>query len=102
MDADFDPMVDSGFVPCLVGGRPSGFEYLLIEVDERERRESRLAPGHDAFIQFSVGEDRDELRAALAAAATLAAIAPGVLVDPQRDEQCAGGKALDWARANYP
>jgi len=102
LDKDFDPLVDAGFVPCQVNGRPGGFEYFLLELDAAEREEAGLAAGIDCCVHFAVHGDDDELRAALAASSTLAVIAGAFVEDPQEGERLAAGAALAWARARYP
>ena len=101
LDSDFDPAADSGFVPCLVDGRPGGFEYFLLDVDESERDGAGLAAGVDSCALFTVHGDED-MRAARAASSTLAVITGGFVEDPQKGQRWPAEEALAWARADDP
>ncbi len=100
LSTDFEPGSHSGYLPC--PDERSGFEYYL---------ESFTAPAFEigetgakaigqrnavASLRFS-GRPADR-SAAVAAAATLAAMSDGVLFDTESGHFIAADKALAWAR----
>jgi hypothetical protein len=98
LDDDFDVDSFSGFLPCLVHGAISGFEYYASPVTPEDANELGVASDVDFSVQFSIGSRPLELLSALAASSVLAALSYGTLTDPQTGELVHGQQAVAWAK----
>jgi len=84
--APLDVKHDSGFVPMLVDGRRSGFEFLVESYDEDADLHPVLKNVHldnPTVYSFSFGGHFDESAAAFFSAAVLVSRFHGVAFDPQ-------------------
>jgi hypothetical protein len=96
---DFDVDSFTGFLPCPVNGKISGFEYYVSNIDPQHAARLQLARGTDFAVQFSIGARPLEVVSALAASSVLAALSSGTLNDPQTGETVLGNAAVDWAKS---
>ncbi len=99
LDPDFDVDNFSGFLPCPVSGKESGFEYSSSALSVEEVKDLELPEDIDFSINFCIHSNPLELLSALAASSVLAKISKGLLVDPQ----VGGGdfthdSAVEWAK----
>jgi hypothetical protein len=101
LDDSFDPLHDRGFVPCKFGTAATGFEFLL-DASEDLLRANRQLANHvrpdDVCAVFTWGGDLKECAAAVSAAASLTAVAEGIMYDPQEDERFGVIEAQQCAR----
>jgi hypothetical protein len=100
-DDGFDPLQDSGFVPCKFENAPTGFEFLLSTRDDLLEAYPQLADRvreYDGCADFTWGGGLTECAAAISAAAALAVLAQGAIYDPQDDAWIAAAEAEDYAR----
>src|SRR5690606_34412297 len=65
LDAEFNPLEDSGYVPMDLAGTESGCEYYLDDLKELELPESDLTRHMDSVVSFRLGSRMDELKCAL-------------------------------------
>ena len=99
LDTDFDVDSFSGFLPCPVEGKLSGFEYYASATAANLARELDLNSNVNFSIQFCIGSSPLELTSALAASSTLAKLSDGVLHDPQQGESVLSNEAVSWAKS---
>lgn len=88
LDNELDLPVTTGFRPCIVSGQPSGFEISLDAVPELLAQYQQLqgnAANARIAVSFRFGGDLGECACALAAAAGLLKICPGVAYSPDDD-----------------
>jgi hypothetical protein len=89
-DAQLDPALnvagDSGFVPAVLKGSPSGFEFDLSPArdiaDTYPELRTQIA-ARDRAANFRFGGDLSEMACAMVASAALAKLADGIWFDPQ-------------------
>ena len=101
IDTDFDPFSFTGFLPCHMDGRTTGFEYYFSPKADVAPPETYLAKPTEAFdsvVSFIWRGDLRELMAVLAAATSLANACPSLLHDPYDDSSVNGTDALAYAR----
>ncbi len=100
---DFDPRLMTGFVPVVVSGRTTGFEYFYLRPSDDELIEAGLRGKVDRSVLFCTHSGQtQELIAALIASSVLTKISRGVLVDPQSGECIESDKAIRWAKSRMP
>jgi hypothetical protein len=99
LDDAFDPLHDSGFVPCKFGGTSTGFEFFLETTDDLGTypQLAHHVQQYDGGAVFSWGSDLKECAAAISAAAALAAVAEGIMYDPQEDVRFGIPEAREYA-----
>jgi hypothetical protein len=100
-DADFDPLKDTGFVPCRCAGFEAGFEYYLHSRDAVASAYPVLKPlidGYDSAVSFVWSGQPADCATAIAAAAVLTSLSSGLMYDPQDDVRMSGPEAVDYAR----
>lgn len=100
LNPEFEPRSHSGYVPC--PDERTGFEYYLEAFDaptlEIGEEGAKAIGQRNAVVtlRFS-GRDSDK-EAAASAAATLAAMADGILFDSEPGHFISSAQALPWAR----
>ncbi len=72
LDPELRPFQDSGFLPCKLHGRDSGFEIYYSDSRELLEAFSDIAAGHDFCIAFRWGGDMSECACVMAASYVLA------------------------------
>jgi hypothetical protein len=100
----FDPLKDSGFVPCKLREIESGFDYFFSPINDAISAYPGMAETvcrYDSTAVFVWRGRLEECAVALAAAATLTASSTGVLYDPQEDRQYDGSNVLKYAREMF-
>lgn len=100
LDTQFDPRSHSGYVPC--PDDRTGFEYYLEAFDaptiEIGDEGAKAIGARNAVVSLRLSGRPSDQAAATAAAATLAAMADGVLFDSESGHFIAAADALAWAR----
>lgn len=99
LDSDFDVDSFSGFLPCPVEGKLSGFEYHSSVLTADDERDVGVPADADFSILFCLGPQPLELMSALAAASVLAEVSGGVLCDLQEGEFFSSDVAVAWAKS---
>lgn len=97
LDPTFNPLIDTGFIPCSYNGSSTGFEFSLgpkadlVEAypDMKPRTES-----FDAGATFTWGGDLKECVSAFCSAAALTHLSAGLMYDPQEDQLFSGPEAI--------
>ena len=83
LDSDFNVDDFKGFLPCLVSGKPSGFEYYSSNLTAEDVKGLELPENMNFSINFCIHSNPLEMLSATAASSVLAKISKGLLVDPQ-------------------
>lgn len=100
LDTQFDTRSHSGYVPC--PDDRTGFEYYLEAFDaptiEIGDEGAKVIGARNAVVSLRFSGRPSDQAAATAAAATLAAMADGVLFDSESGHFIAAAEALAWAR----
>jgi len=102
LDRDAKVGTDTGFLPAMLKGRASGFEFDVtpaMDVVEAYPDIAERLVGLDAVGNFRWGGDLDEMACALAAAAALTSLSGGVWFDPESGECLDAAGALKEAQA---
>lgn len=105
LDTSPSPATSAGYWPC--PGSASGFEYSLGPLDQAEiknlgvssRRRQRLRH-YDSIAVLSCRTETD-LAVAQSAAAVLASISDGLLIEGESAAVMTPDQALAWARGSY-
>ncbi|WP_395741422.1 hypothetical protein [Prosthecobacter sp.] len=98
--ADFDLTTLHGWLPCEYQGKPGGFECHHSIRSQEELQEMEIPESFPCEILFSTrARVKEEFLSEMIAAAVLAEMTGGVLVEPQSDGRFEGKKAVEWARA---
>jgi hypothetical protein len=100
LDRTVDPASHTGFWPIHIDGTASGFEFLTGSVSDCL---GDLAPnqidGRDLVAQFTTHSDMSELRGSMLAAAGLASLTNGLIVDGETGELTTIEELLDQERS---
>lgn len=100
MNSQFEPRSHSGYLPC--PDERTGFEYYLEAFDaptaEIGAEGARVIGDRNAVVSLRFSGRPLDRAAATAAAATLAAMADGVLFDGDAGHFIAAADAMAWAR----
>lgn len=100
LNTTFEPRAHSGYLPC--PDDRTGFEFYLeafdAPTDEVGEPGARLIGNRNAVVSLRFSGRDSDRAAATAAAATLAAIADGVLFVSEVGHFIAAADALAWAR----
>lgn len=100
LSPQFDPRSHSGYLPC--PDERTGFEYYLEAFDaptiEIGAEGARVIGDRNAVVSLRFSGRPLDRTAATAAAATLAAMADGVLFDSESGHFIAAADAMAWAR----
>ncbi|MBG3012900.1 hypothetical protein [Proteus faecis] len=83
MDTDFDLLTYSGFLPCQLDNKITGFEYYSWFIDDEHKKEINI-PNVDFCILFSVGSHPFELITAVTLAYSLVKLTDGILSNAQK------------------
>lgn len=96
----FDPLNDSGFVPCTINGAKSGFEFFLGNVSDAEldRCERDAVGERNVVASFVWHGDIGECLCALTAAASLTRISDGMVIEEGSDGLLDSASALERMR----
>ncbi len=100
LDVDFDVDALAGFLPCTDEGNPAGFEYACERVADAELDDDAraCAGGRDVVVSLVTHGDLRGLATAVAAGATLAGLADGVLWNESAGEAITARAAPAHAR----
>lgn len=101
VDTDFDPFHFTGFLPCELRDRSTGFEYYFSPSIEVAPPETYLAPmtsNFDSVVTFIWGGDLQETVAVMMAAGALAASVDSLLHFADDDSSVRSAQALPYAR----
>ena len=100
LDPAFEPRTHSGYLPC--PDERTGFEYYLEPFDsptpEIGAEGAKVIGKRNAVVSFRFSGRPPDREAAASAAATLAAMSDGILLDSELGHFIAGTEALAWAR----
>jgi hypothetical protein len=96
LDTDFDPDTFSGFLPCKISGKVSGFEYCSGSLSNSEANEVGATVGSNFSVTLVTHSDLSEYACSAIAAGVLAKVSNGLLVDTQSGESFASSNALAW------
>jgi hypothetical protein len=100
LDPEFEPRTHSGYLPC--PDERIGFEYYLEPFDaptpEIGDEGAKVIGTRNAVVSLRFSGRRLDQQAAANAAATLAALADGVLFDSEPGHFISAADALSWAR----
>lgn len=97
----FNPVEDSGFVPCSFKDSGTGFEFFLGSRDDLIESYPDLkekTEGLDTSATFVWSGDLNECASAAASAAVLTQLSEGIMYDPQEDQVFGGSEAVLQAR----
>ena len=101
LDPQFEPRAHSGYVPC--PDERIGFEYYLEPFDaptpEIGEEGAKVIGSRNAVVSLRLSGRRLDREAAASAAATLAAMTDGILLDSETGHFISSAEALAWARS---
>jgi hypothetical protein len=100
LDCDFDQFTFTGFLPCKLQDRTTGFEYYFSPKEDVATPGTYLAPitgPFDSVVSFVWGGDFNELTAVLMASAALADSCHSLLHLAVDDSSVKGTDALSYA-----
>jgi hypothetical protein len=100
----FNPVEDSGFVPCSYKNSETGFEFFLgsrADLIEAYPDLKQKTEGLDTSAAFVWSGDLNECVSAVSSAAILAQLSDGLLYDPQEDHLYGGSEAILQARQTF-
>ena len=99
ISTDFDVVALRGLLPCEYHGQPCGFEYHYSICGQEDLRELGIPESLPCQILFFTGtRPKENFLSEIIAAAALAEMTGGVLVDPQEDTTLEGAQAVEWCR----
>jgi hypothetical protein len=101
LDTDFEPFTFTGFLPCELRGRATGFEYFFLPKQQIAEEFTYLAPRvtpFDSVVMLVWGGSLEEMACAVMAAGALAAGTPSLLYAPEEDSTVEGANAIGYAR----
>jgi len=96
-----DPAGHSGFVPCVLQGKNTGFEYYLEDANDIKEAYPELSQDtgrYDCVASCRWGADFDECAVAIMAATALTTVVHGLMYDPQGNARFESADALSYAR----
>ena len=94
LDTTLDVRQQTGFLPTIYTGQPTGFEFFLEPAEDVLSSYPHVADrvgGREKCATFVWHSDLTEMAAALSAAAALTKLTDGIYYDPQDDLVYAGG-----------
>jgi hypothetical protein len=96
---DFDVVALSGSLPCEYQGQPCGFEYYYSILSQEGLQKLGISESFPCQILFSTSaRPKEDFLSEIIAAAVLAEMTGGLLVDPQAGSTIEGAKAVEWCR----
>lgn len=98
IDTDFDVKELRGFLPCSYKELATGFEYYYAEVELKACRELAVPESLPIQVALVTHSNFGELATSTIAAAILANITDGLLVDTEEGKTYRGSEALAWAK----
>jgi hypothetical protein len=101
LDLDFDQFTFTGFLPCNLDDRATGFEYYFSPKSDVAAPDTYLAPlavAFDSVVTFVWGGGTEELVAVIMASASLASSVSSLLHVPEEDSSLPQAHALPYAR----
>ena len=100
IDRAFDPLAFSGRLHCREAGQSCGFEYFCDNLDQEWLQDLRieLPAGYDCVVCLATRASYDDAAASCIAAAVLASITGGVLLEGGEPPLIPSDKALAWAQ----
>lgn len=101
IDQDFDVYTFTGFLPCIVGPRSTGFEYYFSPKEEIAASDTYLAPlskMFDSVVTFRWAGDILERAAVMSAAGALSSSRSSLLYFAEDDSVVPGSQASGYAR----
>jgi hypothetical protein len=98
IDRAFDPLAFSGHLPCSDGGVACGFEYFCDNLDQEWSQDLKieLPASWDCVVCLATRSSYDDAAASCAAAAVLASMTGGALLEGGEAPLIAAGKAIAW------
>ena len=100
LDPELDPRTHSGYLPC--PDERTGFEYYLEPFDaptpEMGEQGAKVIGTRNAVVSLRLSGRPADREAAASAAATLAAMADGILFDSESGHFISAAEATAWAR----
>jgi hypothetical protein len=96
----FDPLSFSGHLACLDGAVKCGFEYFCDELDQDWLQDLKieLPPAWDCVVCLATRSSYDDAAASCAAAAVLASITAGAVLEGGEAPLIGAGKAIAWGQ----
>lgn len=101
LDTDFDPDTFSGFLRCKLRGAVSGFEYFVGPLTPEEAADVGAPSGADFSVTLVTHSDLKELACSVVAAAALAQVSGGMLVDSESGDSIQAVDVADWAAEQF-
>lgn len=98
INTDLDIVTLKGVLPCEYQGKPGGFECYYSVLSSDDLRYLEIPESSPCKIMFSAHSPREEFLSAVIAAAVLAEMTGGLLMDPQEGKTHEGAEAIAWAR----
>ncbi len=98
LDADFNVDTFTGFLPCRLEKKPSGFEYFSNVLSRQEQAELNAPQGCDFCVTLVAHSDMLECATSTIAAGILCQLSGGILFDPQSGDSYTADTALKWVR----
>jgi hypothetical protein len=102
IDTSYVPFRSSGFLPCVVGGRKSGFEISFEDSQaalEQLKQIKDAVGARDAAIVFRWGGDMAECASALIVSAALASAFDAVVYSSDDDILCSASELAEEAKS---
>ena len=98
IDTDFDVEKFSGFLPCTYKDLPAGFEYRYSLIEPHELRGLGVPENLPIQVALVTHSSFVELATSTIAAAILAHLTDGLLVDTEEGKQYDSNESLTWAK----
>jgi hypothetical protein len=97
---EFDPRTSSGFRPCRLNGADCGFEFYFGRLEDQDKELQDRIGDRDRVVTLLLhGGHKDDLEAAMGAAAVLTEVSDGVFYDPQGGRFASGRGVFEMMRA---
>jgi len=98
IDGAFDPSAFSGHLPCTEGKLACGFEYFCDKLDQEWLQDLNieLPPAWDCVVCLATRSSYDDAAASCAAAAVLASLTGGALLEGGEAPLISAVKAIAW------
>lgn len=98
IDTDLDIVTLKGFLPCEYQDKAGGFESLYSILSPDDLRYLEIPETFPSQVLLSAHSPKEEFLSAVIAAAVLAEMTGGLLMDPQEGKTHEGAEAIAWAR----